>query len=133
MKSNSLIGQIDLLSLLQASLENVNGKQSIVIPVDANPSIFSFTSKSGQPKAMLDIVVRETSTSQWGNTHFVKASVGRTNREKFGITKEGLQSVCPIIGNLKPLEVRENSSQNAPVPVQKEELEDMPESTFNGF
>ena len=134
MKNNNLIGQIDLLSLVQATMENVNGRNSIVIPVDENPSIFCFTAKSGQPKAMLDIVVRETANSQWGNTHFVKASVGKSNREKYGFSKEYLQAHCPIIGNLKPLEVRESTvPQNAPVSAPQEELEDMPESTFNGF
>ena len=79
------------------------------------------------------------SNNQYGNTHFVKASVGKSNREKFGLTPEQAQSYCPIIGNFRPLESREaqHAQQAAPVaepePVVQYEGEDMPEDTFSGF
>ena len=58
----------------------------------------------GQTKAYLDIVVRETSNNQFGNTHFVKASVGKSNRERLGLSKEDVANCSPIIGNLRVLE-----------------------------
>lgn len=134
--STNFIGQIDLLSLLKTRMQEVDGKISVVIPVEENPSIFAFTTKAGQPKAMLDLIIRETSNNQWGNTHFVKASVGKSNREKLGLTPEQAQAYSPIIGNFRPLEPRENQQQ---APVQKPaqpvlaDDEDLPEDTFSGF
>lgn len=125
--NSSLTGQIDLLALMGAHLENGN----IVIPSN-NPSVFVCRTKSGADKAYLDIVIRESPNNQFGNTHFVKASVGKTNRERMGITKEALKNYTPIIGNLKPYEFQ--SQQSAPAPQEPIDIsEDLPEDTFQGF
>ena len=133
MKTNlNFIGQIDLLSLLKARMQEVDGKTAIVIPVEDNPSIYPFTTKAGQPKAMLDLIIRETSNNQYGNTHFVKANVGKSNREKFGLSLEQTQGFSPIIGNLRPLEPKDGQHQAA-APAADDD--DLPPAggTFGGF
>ena len=102
MTTNSFIGQIDLLALVGAQVVKVNGQDCIAIPIQSNPSIFMCQSKTGQPKGLLDIFVRETANSQYGNSHFVKASVGKSNREKLALSKDDLARVSPIIGNIRP-------------------------------
>lgn len=130
MNTTSLSGQIDLLALVGAAIKSVDGQECIVIPKNSNPSIFVFTTKQGAPKAYLDIVVRESPNNQFGNTHFVKANVGKSNRERFGISREDLPKYAPIIGNLKTFE-------SAPQQTQPQEavdiMEDLPEDTFQGF
>ena len=129
MNSNSFIGQIDLMALLGAQYTQVNGQECIVIPVNANPAIFMSQARTGQPKAMLDVFIRETSNNQYGNTHFVKANVGKANRERFGISKEELGKYSPIIGNIRPYEA-------SPVSKKAEstsDFDDLPPDTFKGF
>ena len=126
MNNNSnLSGQIDLLALVGAQYESVDGHNSIVIPVDSNPSIFVTTTKNGTTKAYLDIVIRESPSNQFGNTHFVKANVGKSNREKLGLSREELQKYAPVIGNLKTFEATQKSQR----PVD----DDLTEDGFQGF
>lgn len=111
--NSSLVGQIDLLSLVEAHIQTIDGQECVVIPKGYNPSIYVTTTKNGSQKAYLDIVVRESPSNKFGNTHFVKAQVGKTTREKLGLSKEDLQKYSPIIGNLKTLEGKEpTASQN---------------------
>ena len=109
-KTNSFIGQIDILALRGARLQQVDGQECIVIPVNENPTIYPFVSRNGQPKAHLELFFRETSGNQYGNTHFIKSIVGKTNREKFGISPENLQQYTPILGNMKPYEGKGQST-----------------------
>lgn len=126
MTNTALIGQIDLLALAGASMQNVNGEMSIVIPKNGNPSIFVGQSRNGKQRAQLDIIIRETANNQYGNSHFVKANVGKTNRERLGISKDDLPRYTPIIGNLKPYETFQKP-HDAPI-------EDLPEDgSFGGF
>lgn len=125
MTNTNLSGQIDLLALVGAQNTTVDGRNCIVIPVENNPSIFVTSTKSGAARAYLDIVIRESPNNQFGNTHFVKANVGKSNREKLGISREELQKYTPIIGNLKTFE----SSAKAQQPVD----DDLPEDGFQGF
>ena len=112
--SSSLVGQIDLLSLIGASIQTVGGQECIVIPKDSNPSIFVTTTKNGSQRAYLDIVVRESPSNQFGNSHFVKAQVGKTTRERLGLSREDLAKYSPIIGNLKTFEEQgSRQGQNA--------------------
>ena len=112
--SSSLVGQIDLLSLIGASIQTVGGQECIVIPKDSNPSIFVTTTKNGSQRAYLDIVVRESPSNQFGNSHFVKAQVGKTTRERLGLGREDLAKYSPIIGNLKTFEEQgSRQGQNA--------------------
>lgn len=129
MKTTSLSGQIDLLALVGAQYLSVDGKNSIVIPVDSNPSIFVTTTKNGTNKAYLDIVIRESPNNQFGNTHFVKANVGKSNRERLGLTREDLPKYTPIIGNLKTYEGQIQTAAS-----QQPDDGDLPEDgNFQGF
>lgn len=130
MTTNSFIGQIDLLALVGAQVVKVNGQDCIAIPIQSNPSIFMCQSKTGQPKGLLDIFVRETTNSQYGNSHFVKASVGKSNREKLALSKDDLARVSPIIGNIRPYSGTGQQVQSQ-TPVQDDD--DLPPDTFKGF
>lgn len=130
MTTNSFIGQIDLLALVDAQVVKVNGQDCIAIPIQSNPSIFMCQSKTGQPKGLLDIFVRETANSQYGNSHFVKASVGKSNREKLALSKDDLARVSPIIGNIRPYSGAGQQVQSQ-TPVQDDD--DLPPDTFKGF
>ena len=123
--NDSFIGQIDLLMLPQSRMQTINNEECIVIPRQANPSIYMIQTQSGQTKALLDIFVRATQNSQYGNTHFVKANVGKTNREKYGISKDDLGKFSPILGNLKPY-------AGAVRPVMEDD-DDLPAGEFKGF
>ena len=122
--NDSFIGQLDLLMLPQSRMQVINNEECIVIPRHANPSIYMAHTQSGQTKALLDIFIRATQNSQYGNTHFVKANVGKSNREKYRISKDELGKYSPILGNLKPY---------APVPKPVADDDDLPDGEFKGF
>lgn len=126
--SDSFIGQLDLLMLPQSRMQMIGNEECIVIPRHSNPSIYMTQTQSGQKKALLDIFIRATQNSQYGNTHFVKANVGKTNREKYGISKEDLGQYSPILGNLKPYSSGQVTSSRPPV-----DDDDLPEGEFKGF
>ena len=111
-------------------MQVVDNEECIVIPKDANPAIFMTQTQSGQKKALLDIFVRATQNSQYGNTHFVKANVGKTNRERYGIPKEELPRYSPILGNLKPYAGGQASQESRPTVADDD---DLPEGEFKGF
>jgi hypothetical protein len=110
--------------LPQSRMQVINNEECIVIPRHANPSIYMVHTQSGQTKALLDIFIRATQNSQYGNTHFVKANVGKSNREKYRISKDELGKYSPILGNLKPY---------APVSKPVVDDDDLPEGEFKGF
>ena len=123
--NDSFIGQIDLLMLPSARMQTIGNEECIVIPKAANPAIFHMMTKAGQQKALLDIFVRATQNNQYGNSHFVKANVGKTNREKYHISKEELGQYSPIIGNLRPY-------AGATRPAIDDD-DDLPAGEFKGF
>ena len=105
-QNQSLVGSIDLSALNGVQINTtVNGKRSIVIPVDTNPAIFIGAMDKGG-HIYMDIEVREVPDNRYGNTHFVKLSVGRKKREEMGLTQDSVKQYTPIIGNLKPLAKR---------------------------
>ena len=128
--NDSFIGQIDLLMLPKSSVQTIGGQECIVIPCPANPAIFHMVTRNGQQKALLDIFIRATQNNQYGNSHFVKANVGKTNREKLGISREQLQQYSPILGNLKPYTGSQNTQESRPV---VDDDDDLPEGEFKGF
>ena len=127
--NDSFIGQIDLLMLPKSSVQSVNGQDCIVIPCSANPAIYHMVTRAGQQKALLDVFVRATQNNQYGNSHFVKANVGKTNREKYGISREDLPQYSPILGNLKPY-AGGQTAQDSRLAVDND---DLPEGEFKGF
>ena len=127
MNTTPMIGQIDLLALIGSSIKTVDSEESIVIPLQKNPTIFKMHCKSGAVKALLDIVIRQTTQPKYGNTHFIKANVGKTNRSVFNLDNSELPRLSPILGNLKPLESREEPASALA------DDEDLPEGDFKGF
>ena len=83
--------------------------------------------KSGAVKALLDIVIRQTTQPKYGNTHFIKANVGKTNRSVFNLDSSELPRLSPILGNLKPLESRDEPASSLA------DDDDLPEGDFKGF
>lgn len=122
-----MIGQIDLLALIGATIKTVDSQESIVIPLPKNPTIFKMHCKSGAVKALLDIVIRQTTQPKYGNTHFIKANVGKTNRSVFNLDSSELPRLSPILGNLKPLESRDEPASSLA------DDDDLPEGDFKGF
>ena len=122
-----MIGQLDLLALIGASIKTVDGQESIVVPLQKNPTIFKMTTKTGSQKALLDIVIRQTTQPKYGNTHFIKANVGKANRTALNLDSSELPRLSPILGNLKPLEAREETG-----PALADD-DDLPEGDFKGF
>ena len=127
MNSTAMIGQLDLLALIGASIKNVDGQESIVVPLQKNPTIFKMMTKTGAQKALLDIVIRQTTQPKYGNTHFIKANVGKANRTALNLDSSELPRLSPILGNLKPLEAREETG-----PALADD-DDLPEGDFKGF
>ena len=124
MNNDTYIGQIDLLGLVDSRLVTVGNEEGVFIPFSSNPSIYRRQTKKGQEKAELDFVMRPTTNGLGGNTHFVKANVGKTNREKYGISKDDLGQYSPILGNLRPY-----AGTSRPVA----DDDDLPEGEFKGF
>ena len=122
-----MIGQMDLLALIGAEIKTVDGQESIVIPLQKNPTIFKMMTKTGSQKALLDIVIRQTTQPKYGNTHFIKANVGKTNRSVFNLDSSELPRLSPILGNLKPLESRDEPASSLA------DDDDLPEGDFKGF
>ena len=127
MNSTALIGQLDLLALIGASIKTVDGQETIVIPLQKNPTIFKMITKTGSQKALLDIVIRQTTQPKYGNTHFIKANVGKANRTALNLDSSELPRLSPILGNLKPLEARDETG-----PALADD-DDLPEGDFKGF
>lgn len=96
----NLVGSVDLSLLKDAVIENRNGKNFVVIPIEDNPALFLGSKEKGE-HVYMDIEVRPSPNNQYGNSHFVKLNVSRKKREALGIAKEDLKSIAPIIGNLK--------------------------------
>lgn len=127
--NDSFIGQLDLLLLPGSRMQMIGNEECIVIPKDANPAIYMTQTQSGQKKAILDVFVRATQNNQYGNSHFVKANVGKTNRERYGIPKEDLSQYSPILGNLKVYTGGQSYQESRSVVTD----DDLPEGDFKGF
>ena len=78
------------------------GMPCIVLPInELNPAIYYKKNDDGSKVINLDIEVRPTPNNQYGNSHYIRLSVGKENRQKYGITNDKLNELTPIVGNLK--------------------------------
>lgn len=114
-KRETFLGSIALTGLVNETIIR-NGKKGIFIPINDNPSIYFQQKENGDKIINLDIEVKPTPNSQYGNSHLVKASVGKANRQKFNLQGDALNRATPILGNLKrfEFEARESGSGYAP-------------------
>lgn len=78
-----------------------NGVKGIFIPVENNPAIYFKVKEDNSKIINLDIEVTPTPDNKYGNSHYIRLSVGKENREKYGIQPDQLKNHTPIVGNLK--------------------------------
>ena len=94
--SLELQGSIRLTDLAYAQLDPSG--QWLQIPIAANPSLFRNTDrKTGKTNVDLDITIWRTQQPRYGNTHFIRASVGKRNGES--LTEEQRRAASMILGN----------------------------------
>ena len=109
-----LVGSIDLSLLKGAHIaRGSDGKESVVIPVADNPTIFLGAADKGG-HIYMDIEVRESPENQYGNTHFVKLSVGKKKREEMRLSADDLKKYTPIVGNLRTLAKKQDGGDDLP-------------------
>lgn len=98
--SPELVGSINLSDLLYAQV-NTQGNQSwLMIPIQQNPALFmTFDKQSGKPKVALDISIWRNANPKFGNTHYIRASVGRKNGEN--LNEEQRRAASMILGNAR--------------------------------
>lgn len=99
-KKPFLVGNVRLSDLVGFEDCTKNGVRGCFIPYDQNPSLYVGQSQqTGALTLDLDILVRETANSKSGSSHFIKLNVGKTNRERFQMSLEAVDSL-KIVGNL---------------------------------
>lgn len=95
--------KIDLQKLKNTFLRKFTGKTAtkncLCIPIDDNPMIFV-----GEKGTYLSLVARETSNSQYGDTHFI---VGDLPREVYEKLSDDERKAFPILGNMRPIQSRQ--------------------------
>ena len=101
-KKAYMVGNVRLSDLNGFEDTVKQGVRGCFIPYDQNPSLYVGQNRqSGAFTLDVDILVRETSNSKTGATHFIKLNVGKANRERFQMTQEAADSL-KIVGNLYP-------------------------------
>lgn len=99
-KKPFMVGNARLSDLNGFEDVNKNGVRGCFIPYDQNPSLYVGVNKqTGALTVDMDILIRETSNSKSGSSHFIKLNVGKANRERFQMSQEAVDSM-KIIGNL---------------------------------
>ncbi len=99
-KKPFFVGNVRLSDLNGFEDCNKNGVRGCFIPYDQNPSLYvGANQQTGVMTLDLDILVRETQNSKSGSSHFIKLNVGKSNRERFQMSLEAVDSL-KIVGNL---------------------------------
>ncbi len=91
--------RIDLLKLAGASIQTLKGKTTtkkcIIIPVENAPGFYL-----GAKGCYLDLSAFEMQNPQFKDTHCVKVSLSKDQREK--LSEDERRALTPIIGGLHP-------------------------------
>jgi hypothetical protein len=110
-KRKILLGSISLVpgkdgkGLKAEITTNQRGLQGVFIPFDFNPAVYVKARQDGSTLVNLDIEIVETPDSKYGNSHMIKLSVGKENRQRLGQpTREQMDEYTPIVGNIKTIE-----------------------------
>ena len=118
-KKAYMVGNIRLSDLNGFEDTVKQGVRGCFIPYDQNPSLYLGTNRqTGVMTLDVDILIRETTASKTGATHFIKLSVGRANRERFNLSQEAVDSL-KIVGNIytrTPKPSEQASRQTVPAP-----------------
>lgn len=113
-KKAYMVGNVRLSDLNGFEDTVKQGVRGCFIPYDQNPSLYVGQNRqSGAFTLDVDILVRETSNSKTGATHFIKLNVGKANRERFHMTQEAADSL-KIVGNLYTRVPAQNTQGQAP-------------------
>lgn len=97
--------KIDLAKLCGTQVIDVQGKKSVVIPVDDNGI---FISQRGA--VYLDFNIRESREVKYGQTHFAKVSV---NKKTFAtMSNEAKDALKNVVGNMSPDEYNPDNNAN---------------------
>lgn len=86
--------KINLAAMFGARRMSIDGKQCLVIPIEEN-SLF-VSEKTGAVYANWDVVERKMES--YGQTHFVKAPIGK---QAWKALPEDMRK-APIVGNMSP-------------------------------
>lgn len=99
-KSPELVGSITLTDLLFAQATQQGNQTWLMIPVEQNPALYVTNDRNtGQLKVALDISIWRNENPKFGNTHFIRASVGKKNGER--LTDEQRRTASMILGNAR--------------------------------
>ena len=99
-KKPYMVGNVRLSDLNGFEDTVKQGVRGCFIPYEPNPSLYVGQNRqTGAPTLDVDILVRETSNSKTGASHFIKLNIGKANRERLGMTQEAADSLR-IVGNL---------------------------------
>ena len=116
-KKPFMVGNVRLSDLNGFEDTIKQGVRGCFIPYDQNPSLYIGANRqTGVLTVDMDILVRETSASKSGASHFIKLSVGKANRERFHLSQEAVDSL-KIVGNIYtriPGQQNQASNQGAP-------------------
>lgn len=118
-KKPYMVGNVRLSDLNGFEDTVKGGVRGCFIPYDQNPSLYLGANRqTGAMTLDVDILIRETTASKTGASHFIKLSVGKANRERFHMTQEAVDSL-KIVGNIytrTPKPAEQASRQAAPAP-----------------
>lgn len=90
--------ECDLMKLVGSFIANVNGKRSVVIPIDDN-DLYEFGRKDESRALALRLVAyKSREIGQFGDTHIIKQSMSKVWQEKY---KNKEKPQLPILGNGK--------------------------------
>lgn len=97
--------KIDLQKMQNAFLRKFTGriatKTCICIPIEDNPSLYL-----GEKGTWFSMTAFEVENSQYGDTHYVIGDIPKELRER--MTDEQRRAF-PILGNMKPIQPRQQS------------------------
>ncbi len=123
--------KLNLMKLSRAGIMQIQGRgevlRCLVIPVEENHLFVSTDEATNRPKAAyLDLSAWELQNPKYEETHMIKQSLPKEVREQ--MTEEQRKSL-PILGGLKPMEVKpaENNAATCDAPfAQVSDMNDLP-------
>ena len=113
-KRTTHLGNIALTNLVHET-RIFGGRKGIFIPLEDNPCLY-LSEKNGKRTINLDIEVKPTPNNKYGSDYMVKASVGKDNRQRLGLSREDLDRCTPILGNLRTCEFEERQQPSPAQP-----------------
>ena len=129
MKKEVICGSIYLTKLNHETIIH-NQKRGIFIPIDENPCIYykektdqngqPVLDQNGRPTKIINLDIELVAVQKDFADYMIKGSIGKDNRQKYGIKNADLKDLIPIVGNLKKMyfDVRDSDQQAQAQPQQ---------------